>query len=83
VMEEEPLPWEKRGHVMKELAAFSEDPADNIEGILFKDGDNRMLIIPDNDRPFFHIYAEGKTKAGAKSQITKYRKLLKKIVDKM
>jgi mannose-1-phosphate guanylyltransferase/phosphomannomutase len=83
VVEEEMLPWEKRGAVMRELVALSDRGQENIEGIEFKDGDNRMLIIPDNDRPVFHIYAEGKTKAGAKSQITKYRKMLKKIIDKI
>jgi mannose-1-phosphate guanylyltransferase/phosphomannomutase len=83
VMEEEPLPWEKRGTVMKELAALSAVGDDNIEGIEFKDGDSRMLIIPDNDRPVFHIYAEGKTKAAAKAQVAKYRKMVKKIVEKI
>jgi mannose-1-phosphate guanylyltransferase/phosphomannomutase len=83
MMEEEPLPFEKRGAVMKELVALSDNKEDNIEGVLFTDGESRMLIIPDNDRPYFHIYAEGSTKAAAKSQITKYRKMLKKIIDKI
>jgi mannose-1-phosphate guanylyltransferase/phosphomannomutase len=83
VMEEEPLPWEKRGAVMKELVALSAAKEDNIEGIEFKDGGNRVLIIPDNDRPVFRIYSEGATKAAVKGQVAKYRKMVKKIVDKI
>ncbi len=82
ISDEEPVPWEKRGYVMTELLSLS-DNDDNIEGIEFKDGESRILIIPDNDRAYFHIYAEGKTRQMVKNHIEKYKKMLKKIIGKI
>ncbi len=82
IIDEEAIPWEKRGYVMTELLSLS-DNENNIEGIEFKDGGSRILIIPDNDRPYFHIYVEGKTKQAAKSHIEKYKKMLKRIIGKI
>lgn len=82
LIDEEPVPWDKRGFVMMELMTLS-DNDNNIEGIEFKDGGSRILIIPDNDRPYFHIYAEGKTKQSAKNHLEKYRKMLKRIIGKI
>lgn len=81
-IDEEPVPWDKRGYVMTELLSLS-DNDNNIEGIEFKDGGSRILIIPDNDRPYFHIFAEGKTKQSAKSHIEKYKRMLKRIIGKI
>lgn len=78
------VPWEKRGHVMMELAALKDNNTDeDIEGIQFKDGDSRVLIIPDNDRPIFQIYVEAKTKAQAKALLEKNKKFLGKFVAKI
>ncbi|MCX7698269.1 MAG: hypothetical protein N2114_02240, partial [Candidatus Goldbacteria bacterium] len=82
IIDEEPIPWEKRGHVMTELLSLS-DNDNNIEGIEFKDGGSRILIIPDNDRPYFHIYVEGKTKQSVKNHIEKYKNMLKRIIGKI
>jgi mannose-1-phosphate guanylyltransferase/phosphomannomutase len=78
------VPWEKRGHVMKELAALKDNNTDSdIEGIQFSDGDSRVLIIPDNDRPVFQIYVEAKTKHSAKVLLEKHKKFLGKFVEKI
>jgi mannose-1-phosphate guanylyltransferase/phosphomannomutase len=78
------VPWEKRGHVMKELVALKDNNTDeDIEGIQFKDGDSRVLIIPDNDRPIFQIYVEAKTRQSAKSLLEKHKKFLGKFVEKI
>jgi mannose-1-phosphate guanylyltransferase / phosphomannomutase len=78
ISEDEPVAWDKRGAVMKELVVLSQKAGtDNIEGIEFTEGSGRILIIPDNDRPFFHIYAEAETKEKAASLIKKYREILK------
>lgn len=82
LVDEEPIPWEKRGRVMTELLSLS-DNENNIEGIEFKDSNSRILIIPDNDRPYFHIFAEGNTKQSAKSHLEKYKKMLKRIIEKI
>lgn len=82
ITDEEPVPWDKRGYVMTELLSLS-DNDNNIEGIEFKDGGSRILIIPDNDRPYFHIFVEGKTKQSAKTHIEKYKRMLKKIIRKI
>lgn len=78
-----PLPWDKRGAVMNKLYVSRQAGAETIEGIEYKEDGGRALIIPDNDKPFFHIYAEGKTKAGAKALMEKYKKFLKKTIEKI
>jgi len=83
IVENVPVPWDKRGSVMKELVVLNKDEKRNVEGIEFFENDNRILIIPDNDRPYFHIYVEAKTKASAKALIEKNRKYFKKIIEKI
>jgi mannose-1-phosphate guanylyltransferase/phosphomannomutase len=83
IVENVPVPWDKRGAVMKELVVLNKDEKRNVEGIEFFENDNRILIIPDNDRPYFHIYVEAKTKASAKALIEKNRKYFKKIIEKI
>lgn len=82
LVDEEHIPWEKRGYVMIELLSLS-DNKNNIEGIEFNDGESKIRIIPDNDRPYFHIYVEGKTRQATKNHIEKYKKMLKKIIGKL
>jgi mannose-1-phosphate guanylyltransferase/phosphomannomutase len=78
------VPWEKRGHVMKELVALKDNNTDgDIEGIQFKEGDSRVLIIPDNDRPVFQIYVEAKTKQAARALLEKNKKFLNRFVEKI
>jgi mannose-1-phosphate guanylyltransferase/phosphomannomutase len=78
------VPWEKRGHVMMELAALKDNNTEgDIEGIQFNDGGSRVLIIPDNDRPVFQIYVEAKTKQSAKALLEKNKKFLGRFVEKI
>lgn len=83
LVENIPVPWDKRGAIMKELVSLNNDEKRNVEGIEFFENENRILIIPDNDRPYFHIYVEAKTKASAKALIEKNKKYLKKIIEKV
>ncbi|MCE5299292.1 MAG: NTP transferase domain-containing protein [Spirochaetia bacterium] len=79
-----PVPWDKRGFVMGELVALKDNKIDEeIEGIQFRDEGSRVLLIPDNDRPVFHIYVEAKTKQAAKALLEKYKKFLHKFVEKV
>ncbi len=77
------VPWDKRGAIMKELVNLMKEDTKSIEGIELTENDNRVLIIPDNDKPYFHIYAEAKTKPSTKSLVEKYKKYLKKIIEKI
>ncbi|MEI7541928.1 MAG: sugar phosphate nucleotidyltransferase [bacterium] len=78
------VPWEKRGHIMKELVALKDNNTDeDIEGIQFKDGDSRVLLIPDNDRPIFQIYVEAKTQQQAEALLEKHKSFLGKFVEKI
>ncbi len=74
-------PWDERGRVMKELLEFKgSGGGQDVEGIQYVEENARVLIIPDNDRPFFHIYADGNHKRSAAAAVNKYRKILYKIV---
>jgi mannose-1-phosphate guanylyltransferase/phosphomannomutase len=78
-----PVAWEKRGHLMQELVALKDNNTEgDIEGLTFVEGPARVLIIPDNDRPVFHIYAQAGTKAAAAKILDKYEAILKDIVEK-
>ncbi|HDQ26170.1 MAG TPA: nucleotidyltransferase [bacterium] len=77
--ENEPVPWEKRGSVMKELFVLSGSSKRAIEGVGFHEAGADVLIIPDNDRPFFRVYAEGKERRRVSAAAAKYRRLVKKL----
>ncbi len=81
--EEMPIAMEIRGAVMKQLITIRKAGGDDIEGIQFKEKGGRALIIPDNDRPVFHIYAEAKTAKSTKAILKKYINLLKKVIEKI
>jgi len=81
--EEIPVPLEIRGTLMKQLIAMKKSGAGDIEGIQFREKGGRALVIPDNDRPVFHIYAEAKTSKSTKALLKKYINCLKKIIEKI
>jgi len=78
-----PVPWDDRGRTIQEVAALKgKGSEEGIEGMEFREDGARVLILPDNDKPFFRIYAEGPTKAAAAKLAGKYEKALKKIIEK-
>lgn len=55
------ISWDEKGKVMRRLLEqHREEDVDSTDGIKVFYGDNRwMLIVPDEEEPMLHLYAEG------------------------
>lgn len=51
--------WKDKGRVMRNLSKDSDENTVLIDGIKFKHNRGWALVVPDSERPVFHIYAEG------------------------
>jgi mannose-1-phosphate guanylyltransferase/phosphomannomutase len=69
-------PWEAKGRVMRRLTEETRDAPDRaelIDGIKMKDSEREwVLVLPDATEPFFHVYAEGRSKEDAQARAQKY-----------
>lgn len=67
-------PWEVKGAVMRRLNQQYRDRCESqIDGIKINLGDAEwVLILPDPDRPLFHVYAESVTENQAASLADRY-----------
>jgi len=72
-----PCRWESKGKVMRILnEQYAERKADQVDGIKIDLGNEWVLILPDPDSPFFHLYAEGCTEEQARVLVEKYTGLV-------
>ncbi|HEX2036115.1 MAG TPA: sugar phosphate nucleotidyltransferase [Chloroflexota bacterium] len=86
---EAPCPWDAKGRVMRvlhEQAARLVDDVDEpsgateqIEGVKFERDGEWALVLPDPDRPVFHVYAEAKSAEHASALAGKYVDLVKRV----
>jgi mannose-1-phosphate guanylyltransferase / phosphomannomutase len=74
--EQVPCPWERKGGAMRALiAATADEQVELIDGVKVNLGSDWVILYPDQDRPYFHIIAEGSTQARAKSHLARYREI--------
>jgi len=60
VHEEVPTPWERKGAVMRELVeAHAGRPVVLVDGVKVVRDDGWVLVLPDPERAFTHVWAEG------------------------
>ncbi|MGH2519107.1 MAG: nucleotidyl transferase, partial [Chloroflexota bacterium] len=65
-----PCSWELKGRVMRLLnEQYREDGDEQVDGIKVNRDDWWVLVLPDADRPVFHVLAEGRDQAHA-NQLT-------------
>lgn len=76
-----PCPWEAKGKVMRVLSQQYQSPdARPIDGVRIDVGDRDwVLVLPDTDRPLFHVIAESRSTEEAKSLMEKYAALVSSI----
>ncbi len=75
--EQLPCPWERKGGAMRALiAATADEQVELIDGVKVHLGSDWVILYPDQDRPYFHIIAEGSTQARAESHLARYREIL-------
>jgi mannose-1-phosphate guanylyltransferase/phosphomannomutase len=73
-----PCRWESKGRVMRLLnEQYSERVMDRIDGVRIDMGGGEwVLVIPDADGPYFHIYAEGVSNEQSEILAEKYAGLV-------
>jgi mannose-1-phosphate guanylyltransferase / phosphomannomutase len=70
-------PWESKGKVMRILSEqYRERRAKPIDGIKIDLGKEWVLILPDADSPFFHIFAESVSNEQAQALAEKYARVV-------
>ncbi len=79
-------PWEHKGRVMRGLherasqsASGGERDAEQIDGVKFDLGQEWALVLPDPDRPLFHVWAESSSPEHASALAEKYVELIRRL----
>jgi mannose-1-phosphate guanylyltransferase/phosphomannomutase len=74
-----PCVWEMKGGIMRKMSEDSLDKeATFIDGIKVHFGEDWVLVLPDQYRPFVHIVAEAKDQKIAQKFLTDYTKKVEK-----
>ncbi len=72
-----PCSWEDKGKVMRLLSQqFQDQRVRQIDGIKIDMGDGWVLVLPDVDRPLFHVIAESVSPEDAQALTEKYAALV-------
>ncbi len=70
-------PWEYKGKVMRILSEqYRERREEPIDGIKIDLGKEWVLVLPDADRPLFHVLAEARTRDAAQTLADKYARVV-------
>jgi mannose-1-phosphate guanylyltransferase/phosphomannomutase len=75
VHERIPCDWAEKGTVMRNIMEHSKDlDIELVDGVKINMGkDKWVLLIPDSDKPYFNVYAEGKDKQESKKIAEEYK----------
>ncbi|WP_077370017.1 sugar phosphate nucleotidyltransferase [Anaerosalibacter sp. Marseille-P3206] len=52
-------PWEEKGRILRYIIENDDNPIETVEGARIVNDKGWVLILPDNEKPIFNIYAEG------------------------
>jgi mannose-1-phosphate guanylyltransferase/phosphomannomutase len=76
-----PCPWDAKGKVMRILSQqYQTSETRQIDGVKIELGiSDWVLVLPDTDRPLFHVLAESNSSEGAKALMEKYAALVSSI----
>jgi mannose-1-phosphate guanylyltransferase/phosphomannomutase len=70
-----PCAWELKGGVMRKMSEDSLDKeATFVDGIKVHDGEDWLLLLPDQYKPFIHLVAESEDPKAAEQLIDDYRR---------
>jgi len=79
VFQRVPCAWEEKGTVMRNIMAnCSGEELELIDGVKIRKGKSWVLLIPDTDKPYFNIYAEGKNKEESMKLSEEYKEKIEK-----
>jgi len=72
-------PWHAKGKVMRSLIEYTQKfPREIIDGVRVITSNAWILMLPDAERPVFHLLSEGKTEKTANELVKKYSELIEK-----
>ncbi len=72
-----PCPWEIKGQVMRLLnQQYRSAGVHQIDGVRIAMGEEWVLVLPDPDRPLFHIITEARSPEGSRALMDKYASLV-------
>jgi mannose-1-phosphate guanylyltransferase/phosphomannomutase len=75
-------PWERKGRIMRILhEQYRDGQSKQIDGVKIDLGDEWVLILPDPDRPIFHVIAESTSADQARVLQDKYAALISGLQD--
>ncbi len=70
-------PWEYKGKVMRILSEhYRERREEPIDGVKIDLGEEWVLVLPDADRPLFHVLAESPSRDSAQALADKYARVV-------
>jgi mannose-1-phosphate guanylyltransferase / phosphomannomutase len=70
-------PWEYKGRVMRMLSEqYRERRETPIDGVKIDLGEEWVLVLPDADRPLFHVLAESPSRDSAQALADKYARVV-------
>jgi mannose-1-phosphate guanylyltransferase/phosphomannomutase len=70
-------PWEYKGKVMRILSEqYRERREEPIDGVKIDLGEEWVLVLPDADRPLFHVLAESQSRDSAQALADKYARVV-------
>ncbi|MGH2516808.1 MAG: mannose-1-phosphate guanyltransferase, partial [Ktedonobacterales bacterium] len=70
-------PWEYKGKVMRILSEqYRERREEPIDGVKIDLGEEWVLVLPDADRPLFHVLAESRSRDAAQALADKYARVV-------
>ena len=69
-----PCPWEHKGKVMRRLMEYTNGKNRQlIDGVKLLDGDDWVLVLPDQERPFIHVNAESISSKKANELVAEFQ----------
>jgi mannose-1-phosphate guanylyltransferase/phosphomannomutase len=75
-------PWALKGTAMRLLIEGTKElETESLDGLKVREDGGWVELLPDPDRPLFHIYAEGPTPERSEELVDRYRRELARIVD--
>jgi mannose-1-phosphate guanylyltransferase/phosphomannomutase len=72
--------WENKGLIMRQLIEMHQDEVvDSTDGMKVFMGDSRwILILPDQEEPVLHLFAEGRSEDDCRETLDRYRRVIEK-----
>lgn len=74
-------PWEEKGRILRRIIEDDRDVVETIEGARIVKDKGWVLILPDEERPQFNIYAEGASEEYAEELSNLYYEKIAKILN--